>query len=397
MALSVNQLPPIANLSQSPIIYSIKESGNVITSSSFQYMLDLYFWTGSKTASGSTPDYTLVKYPNNSNAGIFDCSRILNSELNKLAEESGDNAKWFAADVYFQYQSGSVFVASDKYRQRTSIALDGYNIFPENINNDLPFRTDYWPILSSGPSTQQVFRDQLTLAKDIYVGEAGNTIEGQPKFAQITFSDGSQKVNTFGAISSGSSDTQYYITSHSPYDIVTSSLVDWYEIRYLNYTGGLMGEPTRYEFVCEQQYPNVQLKWKNRYGGFDWFNFNMVNRETFGVNRSQYQPQIGSWNSTDLGYERYESSILNYLVDTNQTLQVNTDWISQDYNDIFKQLLVSDEIYWVYDPLQNYVLGTGLRPITIKTNNIQFKTGVNDKLIQYSFDFDYGQGYKLIL
>ena len=33
----------------------------------------------------------------------------------------------------------------------------------------------------------------------------------------------------------------------------------------------------------------------------------------------------------------------------------------------------------------------------ITTNNIVFKTGVNDKLIQYQFDFDWGQSYKLII
>ena len=36
-------------------------------------------------------------------------------------------------------------------------------------------------------------------------------------------------------------------------------------------------------------------------------------------------------------------------------------------------------------------------PITINTSNIQFKTGVVDKLIRYSFDFKLGQNYKLIL
>jgi len=40
---------------------------------------------------------------------------------------------------------------------------------------------------------------------------------------------------------------------------------------------------------------------------------------------------------------------------------------------------------------------TALEPLTIVTSNIQFKTGVNDHLIQYQFEFAYGQGYKLII
>jgi hypothetical protein len=77
-------------------------------------------------------------------------------------------------------------------------------------------------------------------------------------------------------------------------------------------------------------------------------------------------------------------------VDSKQSIQVNTNWLDEDYNDILKQLLVSDEIYWLYDEVN-------VRPLSITTSNIQFKTGVNDKLIQYSFEFQLGQPYKLIM
>jgi hypothetical protein len=57
-------------------------------------------------------------------------------------------------------------------------------------------------------------------------------------------------------------------------------------------------------------------------------------------------------------------------------------------------LLVSDEIYWVYEHTASTET---VRPITIKTDSVVFKTGVNDKLVQYQFDFDWGQSYKLII
>jgi hypothetical protein len=84
--------------------------------------------------------------------------------------------------------------------------------------------------------------------------------------------------------------------------------------------------------------------------------------------------------------------MLDYIVDTKQSLQVNTDWVNEDYNDIFKQLMVSDEIYWITDESTST-----LTPLSIATSDIQFKTGVVDKLIQYTFDFNLGQSYKLIM
>jgi hypothetical protein len=115
----------------------------------------------------------------------------------------------------------------------------------------------------------------------------------------------------------------------------------------------------------------------------------MVNRKGFQTMKKNYQPQLGTWEGTSLSYQTYQSSNLNYIVDSTQTLQVNSWWLTDDCNDWFKELLVSDEIY--------FWEGTTARPITISTSNIQFKTGVNDKVFQYQFDFNYGQAYKLIM
>jgi hypothetical protein len=38
-----------------------------------------------------------------------------------------------------------------------------------------------------------------------------------------------------------------------------------------------------------------------------------------------------------------------------------------------------------------------VKPLTIKTSGLTFKTGVNDKLIQYTITFDIGQPFKLII
>jgi hypothetical protein len=118
----------------------------------------------------------------------------------------------------------------------------------------------------------------------------------------------------------------------------------------------------------------------------------MVSKQSFSTEKRTYQPQLGTWESSTLSYQDYNTSNQAYIVDSKQNLLVNTNWLPENYNNILKQLLVSDEIYWVYDEPNNKV-----RPMTIITQNIVFKTGVVDKLIQYQFDFQYGQPYKLIM
>ncbi len=128
------------------------------------------------------------------------------------------------------------------------------------------------------------------------------------------------------------------------------------------------------------------------FGQFDWMNFDMVNRQSFTTQRKTYQPQLGTWESSTFGYNNYDTANQAYIVDSKQTILVNSNWLPESYNDILKQLLVAEEIYWIYNE------STGdIRPLTITTENIQFKTGVVDKLIQYQFEFQYGQPYKLIM
>ena len=117
----------------------------------------------------------------------------------------------------------------------------------------------------------------------------------------------------------------------------------------------------------------------------------MANVKSFASTKKTYQPQLGSWQGTTLSYNEWDSQTLNYITDSSQHIQVNTFWIPESYNDIFKQLLVSNEIYWCQENT------THVKPLTIVTQNIQFKTSVVDKLIQYTFDFAFGQGYKLII
>ena len=147
-----------------------------------------------------------------------------------------------------------------------------------------------------------------------------------------------------------------------------------------------------FQVVCPQYYTPVRIFWKNRYGQFDWLNFYLRNTQTFDTEQRVYQPQLGSWNSSTLTYNAYQTATQRYIVDATQTITVNTNYLQEAYNEIMKQLLVTDEVYWMYDQTASLV-----KPLTIKTSNLTFKTGVNDKLIQYTITFDVGQPFKLII
>ena len=342
MALSITQTPATASLAQSPIIFTVAESNLVnLTSQSFQYIGELYYWTGSVLDSGSLSDYTITKYPNSSKVGIFDLNRIINSTLTNLLQQNSSNVVYFAVDFYAQYQSGLIFLTGSHLKSSMYKALDGYGIFPETIGQQLNTLSTYYPLLTDGPVTQSAFLDNKG-ASGVAVGTLGGTVATKLVYtSNITSAD----YTVSGNVSSSGQIATYPIgPSQSGFPL--SGSIDFYTI----------------------------------------------NRQSFSTTKRTYQPQLGSWESSTFAYQSYDSSNLNYINDSIQNISVNTNWLNQDYNDIFKQLLVSDEIYWVYDEVNNYV-----RPLTVETSNMVFKTGVVDKLIQYQIDFKFGQPYKLIM
>jgi hypothetical protein len=409
MALTITQTPATASLAQSPMVFTVSENSGVIFSSSFQYNCDLYYWDGTPSQSGSA-QYQLVKYPNQSGVGMFEVSRIINSTLRDLREQNPSNVKYLKGDFYWTFLTGSTYASSSKISSGVYSALDGYGIFQEPIGQQLNDKSPFFPILTDGPSVQyHTSTNKGTLGVWLGNGPSGSQINGQLTAVYSAsvngVSAGDGELQLFGSISSSGQIAQIPLGANNadPPNPAGSVTIDTdYTIQI--FSGSIaLSEPILVKYICDTKYPNVRIKWKNRYGQFDYFNFNMISREGFDVQTKKYQPQLGTWTGQTLTYNGYDSSVLNYVSDSSQTLSVNTDWIDQDYNDILKQLLVSDEIYWIYDEGNTEAAGVEwsndelLRPITIKTDTIQFKTGVVDKVIQYAFDFDYGQQYKLII
>ena len=389
MSLLITQTPTSVSLAQSPLIFTLAENTQVITSSSFQYTADLFIWSGSVGAAPTASNYTLVKFPNLSNVGIFDVSRIVNSTLTDYLQATPSSARYYKINANWQYKSGSTWITGSNVTSSIYTALDGYSTFQEAISQPIEDKTPYWPLMTDGPVTQSAFIDNYGLS-GVYTGEGAG-----PRPTKVRYIGSNGDIGDYIVQPTGT-DTQHLIAQYpigpaeDSFPIPTIGL-EWYTTQA--YSGSIpVNDPIRYEIVCVQKYPNIRIKWKNKFGQFDYFNFYGSSNQSFGTSQKVYQPTIGSWTSNQLTYQKYETAISNYTVSDTQTLVVNTQFIPQDYNDIIKQMLVSDEIYWVYDETADLV-----RPLSIVNNNLRFKTGVVDKLIQYTFTFDLGQPYKLII
>ena len=436
MAIQILQKPFGFTPAQSPIVFSVITSGseaNAYTSSEFQYTANLYIWSGTLSQSGSYL-YQARKYPNPSGSGIFDFSRFINSTLTEPLYDNNSNVKYYKVD--FGFQSGGLTSVSCSINGGLLSAYDGYDTFPSagdfslfsSFNGEINTSFDLigfgrnYPILSNmNFVTQSVLltdvsrtsgrvgvggRQGLSILRELSeIGgatplscslsltasyENGTTSFASQSFMSLINPATSESI----PCAPGDADWNTY------YSGVATASLDSYVFNFsIPQLGVNNSKPFHFKVVCPHYYTPVRIAYKNMFGQFDFLNFYKRQNNTFNTEQRLYQPQLGTWEKSTLQVGVAGTNNQRYIVDATQVLECNTDWLSDGYNEMMKQLLVSDEIYQIVSPASLTSLkGSALSyPLTIKTNSLQFKTGVNNKLIQYTIAFDIGKSYKLII
>lgn len=80
-------------------------------------------------------------------------------------------------------------------------------------------------------------------------------------------------------------------------------------------------------------------------------------------------------------YSINEHTSINQVKNGKQTLKVTTGFVSENYNDVIKELSLSRKVWINYN-------GNTL-PVNVKTETIDFKTSLNDKLVEYSMELEF--------
>jgi hypothetical protein len=132
------------------------------------------------------------------------------------------------------------------------------------------------------------------------------------------------------------------------------------------------------ERVCSQ-HEALKVTFVNKYGALQDFYFTGKTTENVNVQRTKFKRSILDSNSR---YDTGKHSIKQYNTLANETLILNTPPMSFDIvNEAFKELLLSEQV-WIYKDSKT-------TPIVITSNAQRIKTGLNDKVIQYTLTAEY--------
>jgi len=143
------------------------------------------------------------------------------------------------------------------------------------------------------------------------------------------------------------------------------------------------------------RFDEYTLAWKNKYGVWDYYLFDGEHSEKDSYKREVKQKRLaGSWNAAAFSLSSYERGKVQTVTGTKQ-ITINTRNITDDYNDFFKGLLMSNEVL-LLNPIDVGDDATKSIPIpvNIKNTSLEYKTNLKDKLVQYSFTIEMAHDLK---
>ena len=99
------------------------------------------------------------------------------------------------------------------------------------------------------------------------------------------------------------------------------------------------------------------------------------------VKRDSFNTSTISSSSSGVSYNTYDATNIVQDVAATKSLVLNTGFLKEEYNEIMRQLFQSENV-WIRE--NNKTL-----PIKIKDSSFTYKTNLNDKLVNYTVQFEY--------
>jgi hypothetical protein len=145
------------------------------------------------------------------------------------------------------------------------------------------------------------------------------------------------------------------------------------------------------------RFDEYTLAWKNKYGVWDYYMFDGEHTDVRNYTREDdYERIAGDYSAESFTINSYERGKVQKIQGVKQTT-INTRYITDEYNDYFNGLLMSNEVV-LLSPVKKGDDDIKQVPVSINIidTSITYKTNLKDKLVQYSFTFEYAHKLKQV-
>ena len=374
MAITYTQPNDIA-FARSPILFGVYDS--TFEDTGFYYTCDVYVWQGLEADKPATATYSLEKYPSPNGTATFNIQSLAKDYFiqpqytHTSYADTQDMYCWISVDLNWVDDAGT----------GTPIVLDpivcynGYNEYLDGVNYVDPFKlgsinsgffmTDR-PLETNIPSNTSMYMYMTANSGGSVTGWTISVNGGADIITGTTTTAGGF-TNELAAVPCGSSEV----------DALSSETLETWDV-YTNDVGGNpVGKVYTFNLVEPCRFGFRNLQFMNRYGIWDNIIIYGTQIEKLDVERkeifnSPLEVSTAAVMTTNDPYGQYHMS----GISGRESLTVNTGWISEDYNEVLKQLMLTEHLF---DPDTS-------QPFTIDTKSLTVKTSLNNGLSFYTFD-----------
>ena len=372
--------------------YYVKVSNGSLASAT----MELFIYTGILTTNKpSTPQYTITKNEiNTNNYVVYEIAELVRDYLDiEFDGEYDSQTVWVEADIeMFDAINGggsSLGTTSTDY-----IALDGFGYFEEGINAELS-RTYL-------QSNKEIFRpNDFNTRVPVFTEDTDSVsflYQGEVKRVQVVTSSTNTNAQIDYITVSGSDNTDAYkervLADGGTFEdnsllqaflnAVDIGLVD--EL-YINSDSGTEVIKIRTE-PCSKYEP-YKVTFVNKFGALQDMFFSLKSIQSLTTTGETYKA-----NAVDFGtltYDTYKPQVAQYNKLGKESITLNTDYVSEQYNEVIKQLMMSEQVWLTRldNPAPDSNNLETVLAVIPKTQSVTYKTSLNDRLVQYTVDFDY--------
>ena len=329
--------------------------------SSIKFRLDLYIFTGLASDKPASATYTIFK-------DIINSATQVTFEINQLVRDyyehtvgttnSAGSVLWVIADA-----TGFTSSAVGSTVSTTFLAFDGFNYFQNSggISGGSINATYVLPTLISSDTVQVLDSEYAQIPVNAEIAETVNF-----KLAGVT-------VSTHSITDNGNTNQKIqYITT-------TASTVDAVDVIY---NSGASTESKTIEEVDECKHTVSKIIFINRFGALQNLYFFKKSVEKLQIKKDSFNRNIlDETIPYAAGQNLFEHQNKKFNIMGSESLVLNSGFVTESMNESFKELLLSQYVWMVRD-------GSTL-PVNIKDSSFTYKTGLNDRLINYTINLDY--------
>ena len=348
--------------------------------------LDIYIWTGQSNA--STPIiYSLKKYALSGSIIIsYEISELIRDYLDVTFDGDYNGQSVWVKTIRTVYNSSNTVIGT--FTSTPLSALDSYSYFDEGTSFSIALKSLLMSNREMFVLADNVFRIPIhTLNSPTVVFlKDGNVVSSQTITSSTLSAEQIKYVSIDGFSGNYDSFKSRVLEDNGTFEdsICLQEFLDEFEIGEVDtirVSDSNGTETIKVVTLDECKYEPKKVTFINRFGVLQDMFFFKKSVEKMTVKKESYKANIRNQ------YDQYSiSSHVNreFNVVGSESISLSSGFLSEEYNEVFKQLMLSEKV-WVTNVNDTNVK---VLPLNIKTSNITYKTSLNDRLVEYTIDFD---------